>query len=119
VTFEHQFDHEKTVSIGDVAVAPSDPNIVWVGSGEANPRNSVSWGDGVYKSVDAGKTWKNMGLAKSFQIARVVIHPTKPDVVYVGALGRLWGPASSAASTRPQTAARPGTGCCSSTTRPA
>lgn len=89
--FEHQFDRESTVSIGDVAVAPSDHDIVWVGTGEANPRNSVSWGDGVWKSTDGGKTWKNMGLRESFQIAKVVIHPTNPDIVWVGALGRLWG----------------------------
>ena len=62
VTFEHQFDRESTVSIGDVCVAPSDKNIVWVGTGENNPRNSVSYGDGVYKSTDGGKKWKNMGL---------------------------------------------------------
>ena len=92
ITFEHQFDREKTVSIGDVAVAPSDPKLVWVGTGENNPRNSVSYGDGVYKSTDGGKTWKNMGLKKSFQIGRIAIHPTNPDIVYVGALGRLYGP---------------------------
>ncbi len=91
-TFEHQFDHEATVSIGDVQVAASDPNIVWVGTGEANPRNSVSWGDGVYKSTDGGKTWKNMGLKKAFQIGRIAIHPKDPNIVYVGTLGRLWGP---------------------------
>lgn len=92
VTFEHQFDRENTVSIGAVCVAPSNRDIVWVGTGENNPRNSVSYGDGVYKSTDGGKTWKNMGLTKSFQIGRIVIHPTNPDVVYVGALGRLYGP---------------------------
>ena len=91
-TFEYQFDQEATVSIGDVAVAPSNPNIVWVGTGEANPRNSVSYGDGVYKSTDGGKTWKNMGLKKSFQIGKVLIHPKNPEIVYVGALGRLYGP---------------------------
>src|SRR5262249_3374808 len=90
ITFEHQFDREATVAIGDVAVAPSNKEIVWVGTGENNPRNSVSYGDGVYKSVDGGKTWKNMGLKKSFQIGRIVIHPTNPDIVYVGALGRLY-----------------------------
>jgi photosystem II stability/assembly factor-like uncharacterized protein len=92
VTFEHQFDHEATVAIGDVAVAPSDRNIVWVGTGEHNPRNSVSYGDGVYKSTDGGKTWKNMGLRKTFQIGRIAIHPKDPNIVYVGALGRLYGP---------------------------
>ncbi len=92
VTFEHQFDHESTVSIGDVCVAPSDRNIVWVGTGENNPRNSVSYGDGVYKSTDGGKTWQNMGLKKSFQIGRIVVHPKDPNIVYVGALGRLYGP---------------------------
>ena len=92
ITFEHQFDKEATVSIGDVAVAPSNRNIVWVGTGEDNPRNSVSYGDGVYKSTDGGKTWKNMGLKKSFQIGKIVIHPKNPNIVYVGALGRLYGP---------------------------
>jgi photosystem II stability/assembly factor-like uncharacterized protein len=92
ISFEHQFDHEATVSVGDVCVAPLDRNIVWVGTGEANPRNSVSYGDGVYKSTDGGKTWKNMGLKKSFQIGRIKIHPKDPNTVYVGALGRLYGP---------------------------
>jgi photosystem II stability/assembly factor-like uncharacterized protein len=92
ITFEHQFDHEATVSIGDVCVAPSNKDIVWVGTGENNPRNSVSYGDGVYKSIDGGKTWTNMGLKKTFQIGRIVVHPKNPDIVYVGALGRLYGP---------------------------
>ena len=92
VTYEHQFDSEDAVSIGSVAVSASNPDIVWVGTGEANPRNSVSWGDGVYKSLDGGATWEHMGLEGSFQVGAVVIHPTDPDTVYVGALGRLWGP---------------------------
>src|SRR5437588_190547 len=92
ITFEHQFDHEATVSIGDVCVAPSDKNVVYVGSGEGNPRNSVSYGDGVYKSTDGGKTWKNVGLKKTFQIGKIVVHPKDPNTVYVGALGRLYGP---------------------------
>ena len=91
ISFQHQFDKETTVSIGAVAVSKSDPKIVWVGTGENNPRNSVSYGDGVYKSTDGGKSWKNMGLKKSFQIGEVVIHPTDPNTVYVGALGRLYG----------------------------
>ena len=92
VTFVHQFDHEATVSIGDVCVAQSNKDIVWVGTGENNPRNSVSYGDGVYKSTDGGKTWTNMGLKKSFQTGRIIVHPKNPDIVYVGALGRLYGP---------------------------
>ncbi|MCA9319990.1 MAG: PDZ domain-containing protein, partial [Planctomycetes bacterium] len=92
ISFEHQFEHEAVASIGDVAVAQSDPNVVWVGTGENNPRNSVSWGNGVYKSTDGGKTFLNMGLTESYQIGRIAIHPTDPNVVYVGALGRLWGP---------------------------
>src|SRR5437588_6985459 len=91
-TFSHQFDTEATVSIGDVCVAPSDANIVWVGTGENNPRNSVSYGDGVYKSTDGGKHWTNMGLKQTFQIGKILIHPKNPDIVYVGALGRLYGP---------------------------
>lgn len=92
VTFEHQFDREATVSVGDVCVAPSNKDIVWVGTGENNPRNSVSYGDGVYKSIDGGKTWRNMGLKKSFQVGKIIVHPRNPNIVYVGALGRLYGP---------------------------
>jgi len=92
VTFEHQFDHEGTVSVGDVCVAPSNKEILYVGTGENNPRNSVSYGDGVYKSTDGGKIWKNVGLKKSYQIGKIIVHPKDPNIVYVGALGRLYGP---------------------------
>src|SRR5207244_6353134 len=91
-TFTPVFDHESTVAIGDVTIAPANPQIVWVGTGEHNARNSVSWGDGVYKSSDGGKSWKNMGLKETAHIGRIVIHPKDPDVVYVAALGKLWGP---------------------------
>jgi photosystem II stability/assembly factor-like uncharacterized protein len=84
------FEREATVSLGDVAVAPSDPDTVWVGTGEANARNSVGWGDGVYKSTDGGKTWKNMGLRDSRHVGKVVVHPTDPQTVYVAALGSVW-----------------------------
>jgi photosystem II stability/assembly factor-like uncharacterized protein len=92
ISYEHQFDRESTVSVGSVCVAPSSKDIVWVGTGENNPRNSVSFGDGVFKSIDGGKTWKNMGLKTSYQIGKIVVHPTNPDIVFVGALGRLYGP---------------------------
>ena len=91
-TFEPVFDHERTSSIGDVAIAPGDPNLVWVGTGENNNRQSSSWGEGVFKSTDGGKTWKNMGLPESRHIARILVDPVDSDVVYVAALGSLWGP---------------------------
>ncbi|MFM7323193.1 MAG: VPS10 domain-containing protein, partial [Armatimonadota bacterium] len=74
------------------AIAPSNPNIVWVGTGESNNRQSSSWGNGVYRSTDAGKTWKHLGLADTHHIGRVVVHPTNPDIAWVAAGGRLWGP---------------------------
>ncbi len=89
-TFEPVFDRESTISIGDVAIAPSNPDIVWVGTGEANNQRSSSWGDGIYKSVNGGKTWTPMGLKGSQHIGRIIVHPTNPDVVYVAALGPLW-----------------------------
>lgn len=89
---EHQFDHESTISIGAIALDPNDKDTIWVGTGEANPRNSVSYGNGVYKSTDGGKTWAHLGLKESYQIASILIDPSDSDTVYVGALGRLYGP---------------------------
>ena len=79
------------MSIGDLAVAPSNPNVVWAGTGEANNRQSSSWGDGIYRSLDGGRTWKAAGLAETRHIGRVLVHPSNPDVVYVAAVGHLWG----------------------------
>ena len=89
-TFEPVFDGQGSSSIGDVAIAPTDANLVWVGTGENNNRQSSSWGDGVYKSTDGGKTWANMGLRESKQVARILVDPVDHDVVYVAALGDLW-----------------------------
>ncbi len=89
-TFEPLFENEKVFSIGDIAVAPSDPDILWLGSGEANNSRSTYWGDGVYLSRDAGKTWTNMGLRETHHIGRIVVHPTDPGTVYVAALGHLY-----------------------------
>jgi photosystem II stability/assembly factor-like uncharacterized protein len=82
----------KTSSVGAIAVADSDPNVVYVGMGESCVRGNASNGDGVYKSVDGGKTWRNVGLQDSQTIGAIRVHPRNPDIVYVAALGHLWGP---------------------------
>ncbi|MBC7896264.1 MAG: glycosyl hydrolase, partial [Cytophagaceae bacterium] len=79
-------------SIGALAIAPSDPNVIWAGTGEANNRQSSSWGNGVYRSVDAGRTWEALGLAETHHIGRIVVHPTDPNTAWVAAVGHLWGP---------------------------
>jgi photosystem II stability/assembly factor-like uncharacterized protein len=93
-TFAPVFEREGSISLGSVAISQVDPNLVWVGTGEATSRNSVAWGDGVYKSADGGKTWQNMGLKATLQIGKIVIDPKNPNVVYVGATGSLWGSSS-------------------------
>jgi photosystem II stability/assembly factor-like uncharacterized protein len=92
ITWMPVFTKESSVSVGDVTVAQSHPDIVWVGTGEATCRNSVTIGDGVYKSIDAGKTWENMGLEDTRHISRIVINPGDPNILYVAAMGHLWGP---------------------------
>lgn len=89
-TYEPVFDAQGSYSIGCVAMAPSNSNIIWVGTGENNNQRSVAYGDGVYRSLDGGKSWENMGLKQSEHIGRILIHPTDPDIVYVAAIGPLW-----------------------------
>ena len=91
-TWKPIFERQGTISIGDIALAPGNPNVIWVGTGESNVRNSVSFGDGVYKSTDGGTTWQHMGLKESEHISAIVINPNNPDIVYVGALGHAFGP---------------------------
>ncbi|MGB5399566.1 MAG: glycosyl hydrolase, partial [Thermoanaerobaculia bacterium] len=79
-------------SIGAIAVAPSDPNVVYAGTGSACPRGNISTGDGIYRSTDAGKSWQHVGLGDTGQIGRIVVHPQDPDLVYVAALGHIFGP---------------------------
>jgi len=78
-------------SVGALAVAPSDPNVIYAGMGETSIRSNVSRGDGVYRSTDAGRSWQHLGLAETQNIGEIVIHPTNPDIVYVAALGHVWG----------------------------
>ncbi|HEY6230950.1 MAG TPA: hypothetical protein VIW64_06795 [Pyrinomonadaceae bacterium] len=86
------FDAQPVSSIGSLAIAPSDPNIVWAGTGEAHIRSHISVGAGIYKSTDAGKTWKLMGLEKTGRIGRIVIDPKNPDIVLAAAMGHSYGP---------------------------
>ena len=91
-TWSPIFDDQESHAIGALAVSQSDASIVWVGTGEPHIRSNVSVGDGVYKSVDAGRTWKHMGLRATGRISRVVIHPTNPDIVYIASLGHTHAP---------------------------
>ena len=92
VTWKPIFERQGTISIGDIALAPGNPDVVWVGTGESAVRNSVSFGDGVYKSTDGGKTWQHMGLKETERISAIAINPQNPDIVHIGALGHAFGP---------------------------
>ncbi len=92
VTWEPIFDSQPIASIGAIAVAPSNRNVIYVGTGESDIRSALSSGDGVYKSTDGGKSWTNIGLRDTRQISRIVVDPQNADVVYVAALGHAYGP---------------------------
>ncbi|MFM1871224.1 MAG: hypothetical protein RL398_646 [Planctomycetota bacterium] len=92
MSFVPQFQDAESISIGDLAVAPSNGDVLYVGTGEANNQRSSYWGNGVHKSTDGGKTWRHVGLAGTEHIGRVIVHPTNPDIVYVAALGALYTP---------------------------
>lgn len=91
IKWEPIFDDQTTGSIGAVAIQQDNPSVIWVGTGEGNPRNSLNGGDGLYRSLDGGKSWKKMGLEKTRHIHRIIIHPKNPNVIYVGAIGSPWG----------------------------
>ena len=90
VSFDPIFDKQSDLSIGAIAVAPSDSDVIWVGTGEANDRNSSDWGNGVYRTTDGGEHWANVGLKDSRTIARIVVDPKNPEIAYVAAMGHLW-----------------------------
>ena len=85
------FDSYGAASIGDVAFYQANPDIIWVGTGEKNTRNSIAWGDGIYKSIDGGKAFTHMGLKSTHSISKIITHPSNPDIVYAAAGGHLWG----------------------------
>src|SRR3954447_9903726 len=91
-SFKPVFQTYGTASIGDIAIHPTNPDIVYVGTGEPNNRQTASFGDGIYKTTDGGKTFTNIGLKDTQTIARIVIDPKNPETVYVAALGHLFGP---------------------------
>jgi len=90
VTFEPVFEHQGTSTIGDLAISPSNPEVVWVGTGEANIFRSSNPGCGIWRTEDGGETWAHMGLEETFTISRILVHPTNPEVVYVAAAGHEW-----------------------------
>jgi hypothetical protein len=90
ITFRPLFDDQRVISMGDLAIAPSDTLQIWAGTGEEDSRNSISPGGGVYKSTNGGMSWQLMGLEKTETIGRIVVHPTNPDIVWVAALGAIW-----------------------------
>ena len=90
LTWQPIFEHEDVASTGAIAINQAIPDIIWLGTGEGNVRNSVSIGGGIYKSIDGGKTWTNMGLKNTEHINRIALHPTNPDIAYVAAMGTLW-----------------------------
>ncbi len=92
VNFKPVFDKEQVASIGALAIDPSNEDVVWAGTGEGNPRNSLNGGYGIYKSLDGGRNWSLMGLEQTRHIHRIIVHPTNSDIVYVGAIGSPWGP---------------------------
>ncbi len=91
INWQPLFDEEKVMSIGAVAIQQNNPDVIWAGTGEGNPRNSLNGGYGLYKSMDAGKTWKLMGLENTRHIHRIKVDPLNPNTVYVGAIGSPWG----------------------------
>jgi hypothetical protein len=91
LTWEPVFDDQPVASIGAVAIDPNNPDVVWVGTGEGNPRNSVSVGEGIFRTLDGGRTWQRLGLEKTERIHRILLHPTDPRVAWVAAMGQAWG----------------------------
>ena len=110
------FDDQPTLNIGAVAIQQSNPSVVWVGTGEGNPRNSINIGEGIYKTMDGGKTWKMQGLEKTKNIHRIIIDPTNPNIVYVAAIGNPTRYTPSVAFTKQPMAAIPGNLYCTPTT---
>ncbi len=92
ITFHSIFNHGNTLSVGAIALDPRNPQVIYVGTGEGNPRNSASFGDGIYKSFDGGKTWQHLGLRRTERFSRIIVNPLDPNIVFAAAMGHEWGP---------------------------
>jgi len=91
-TFQSIFNDGGTLSVGAISLAPNNPDVIYVGTGEGKPRNSVSFGDGIYKSLDGGRTWKHLGLKDAERFSRIAVNPRSPEIVFAAAMGHAWGP---------------------------
>ena len=118
LTWTPVFDDQPVASIGAVAINQDNPDIIWVGTGEGNVRNSTSIGSGMFKSIDGGKTWKRSGLERTERINRIALHPANPDIVYARPWARCGGKTKIVESTRPQMAVRTGKKFCTWTRKP-
>ncbi len=110
-TWKPIFDNEQISTVGSIVVAPSDPNVIYIGTGEANIRSNVQPGNGIYKSVDGGKTWSHVWKQRG-KIGTMVVHPTNPDICFAAVLGMAFGPNGNAVSIGPKMAAKPGIASC-------
>ena len=111
VTFAPLFTDQRAYSVGALTIAPSDHNVLWLGSGEGDPRNSVGYGNGVYRSIDGGQSWEHLGLDDTERIKRIVVHPDDPDVACICALGHEWGPNEQRGVFKTTDAAKTGPAC--------
>ncbi|MCD6354555.1 MAG: glycosyl hydrolase, partial [Prolixibacteraceae bacterium] len=110
-TWKPVFDKYGAYSIGDVELDPNNANVIWVGTGENNHQRAIGYGDGIYKSVDGGKSFKNMGLKESRQIGGIAIDPRNSDIVFVACEGSIWGPVATVACTKQPTEGKHGRKC--------
>jgi len=118
LTWKPIFENQPALGIGDIALAPSNPDIIWLGSGESlkKARNFTMPGVGIFRSEDGGETWSHLGLTDSFHIGEIAVHPTNPDVAFVAVMGHFWSKNPNRGLYRTMDGGRPGSTCCMSAT---